>query len=209
MSFISSFTFIDYNLLLDLGAILMDIDVVKNGTVYRKCCKCSLPKEISCFGREKNRYGNTFTRSTCKECRKPKGEALKRHKEQINKYQQDPENKRTAQVSSLKRMRTEKGRLRRKFQKIGKNYPASLASRGHEWERKNRERANVATNIYRKIKAGKITKPTHCPECQKLTPTKNMQVDIDENLDFVGWLCSWCKGERRIKNNMGLNNGPS
>jgi len=66
----------------------------------------------------------------------------------------------------------------------------SIAS-GEAWAKRNKDKKNAASKLYRAVKNSKITRPEVCSTCSRKTKLQGHHEDYDKPLDVV-WLCASC-----------------
>lgn len=71
--------------------------------------------------------------------------------------------------------------------KRSKHYKQTAES----WRKQNREKRNASAAVYQAVKAGKISKPTHCEMCSQPAYLVGHHEDYSKRLD-VKWICQSC-----------------
>lgn len=96
-----------------------------------------------------------------------------------------------------------KTRDRERVYNLGDIDPIKKAERQRLWDLNNKERKKELSEVRSLVKWGRIRKPDACPRCDVIVEKHKMHAHLDCNNNFVGFICSFCKGELRCRVNRG------
>ena len=102
--------------------------------------------------------------------------------------------KRYPRIRELTRLR----RDRNKIHPPTKQNPEGVK----EYRLKNKERVNVRSRIQRMIREGELIKPEKCPLCNFKTKSHKIWINLNDDHEFLGFICSFCHGEKQIQKNI-------
>jgi len=110
------------------------------------------------------------------------------------------------QQSHVKQRKTDQYMGKRdkiKAQRKAYKYESS-AEKLANWRAANKDRADELRRIAVDVKWGAIIKPDYCPRCMKIPENpQSIYAHLDKSNNFLGFICSFCKGELKCRRNRG------
>jgi len=182
---------------------------------YKGLCKICKKKVWFSENRDKRLvyskiYRENNPEKVSKEKKKSRNKKIEQYKARSNKYYNDNKSllgkknneryhKNSEKILKKQRERGLKTRSRDTVHPKSKNWDAE---KRREYNQKNSEKIKARRQVNLEIKWGSVIRPERCPKCKEETMARKMYVQINNDLDFVGFLCSFCNGEKNIRKRM-------